>query len=131
MGDKMKHMKLAGLAAAALAAASYFLEFGEAKAETGLSEHDGIYVIHIVTLRGSCDRTYTANIAVSGNQVRATGDALIRGSGRIDAEHRVLVTLWFLHYSVHVTGKMRGESGVGIWSLQALSCGGSWAATRA
>lgn len=78
MGDKMKHMKFAGLAAVALVAASCFLEIREAKAKTGLSAHDGDYVVHIVTQHGSCHKTYTAYIAVRGRQVHATGHTLMR-----------------------------------------------------
>jgi hypothetical protein len=57
--DKMKSTGYARFAVAALAGASYFLGIGLAHAKTGLSAHDGIYALHIVTQHGSCHKSYT------------------------------------------------------------------------
>jgi hypothetical protein len=97
----MKFAKYGGFVGVALAGAGCFLGIGAVQAKTGLSAHDGIYAVHIVTQHGSCHKIYNTKIAVRGNQVHATGHALIQGSGHI-AGDRVLVTLRLLHHAVHV-----------------------------
>jgi len=128
----MQSVQYAGFAVAAVAAASFLsgIQATQAEAKRPAHRHDGIYTVRIVTHHGSCHKTYTTNVAISGSQIHATGHALVQGSGRIDASDRVVVTLRLLHHAVHVTGRMHDHSGSGRWSSQGLDCRGSWHATR-
>lgn len=123
----MRMKIVSGFAAAAFGAA---LTVGFGTPAQAQAAHDGRYAVHIVTHRGSCPKTYTAEIAVSGSQIHATGHSHIRGSGHIDASDKVLGTLRLLHHAVHVTGRMHGHSGSGKWSSQGLDCSGTWRAAR-
>src|SRR5271166_1420249 len=128
----MRSAKYAGIALAALAGAGSILGIeAAAHAKTGSPTHvhDGVYSIYVVTDQGSCRKSYTSKIAVSGGQIRATGHALIRGAGHIGTGGAVLVTLRLVRHAVHVTGRIRGDSGSGKWSSQGFGCGGSWRAT--
>jgi uncharacterized protein with beta-barrel porin domain len=108
------------------------LGIGAAHAKAGLpnQDHDGVYAIHAVTQHGSCHKAYNTKVTVSGGQIRAAGHARVRGSGHISVDGRVLATIRVLHHTVHVTGRVQGDSGSGKWSSQGLHCGGTWRATR-
>src|SRR5271166_2136420 len=98
----MRSAKYAGIALAALAGAGSILGIeAAAHAKTGSPTHvhDGVYSIYVVTDQGSCRKSYTTKIAVSGGQIRATGHALIRGSGH-SAGGAVLVTLRLVRHAV-------------------------------
>ena len=62
--------KYAGFAVAALAAASCILEIREAKAEAGLSEHDGICVVHIITQHGATPESNERSFPPNGGRRR-------------------------------------------------------------
>jgi hypothetical protein len=92
--------------------------------------HDGIYSVHIVTEKGTCDQSYLWTIAISGGRVSSTGSTPLEASGRVNPQGVVSLAFRGFNEVAHVVGKLSGRLGSGTWSSPTLSCAGSWRAVR-
>ncbi|WP_245239642.1 hypothetical protein [Methylobacterium variabile] len=76
-------------------------------------------------------RSLPLPIVIRGGTVDDAGGNGVDASGRAAADGRITGTIRSGLASVDVTGRLRGASGSGRWSLAGLSpCSGRWTARR-
>ena len=86
----MKSKGYARFAGAMLAVASYLLWIVPDAQAGSVHSHDGIYAVHVLTQHGSCTQSRMTTIAVISGHVHATGHGLMRASGRVAPDGKVL-----------------------------------------
>ena len=92
---------------------------------------DGAWSVQAVAETGSCSGPYTYPIAIRDGVLKDSGGQGVDASGRAGADGRISGTIRSGLARIAVTGKLRGTSGAGQWSLGGLgSCSGRWTAQR-
>lgn len=91
---------------------------------------DGNWSVLIVTTQGECDRGYRYPVRISKGHVGYAGEASFTVSGRINDTGAISVTVSRGDKAAHGTGKLAGDSGVGLWKTGAGECSGTWTAER-
>ncbi len=127
MSRSRQRIVVAAAAAASLSAAAS----AEPKARsTGATNHDGIYMVNVVTEQGVCDRVYRWTIIVTQGRVASPADGFMQASGKIDAAGVVSLAFRRDNQLANVSGRVKGKVASGRWSSPTLQCTGSWTALR-
>jgi len=100
----------------------------------GPADYNGTWAVQMVTESGSCDRSYTYNIAVQDGQVSyhqtSEDEPKVRVTGRIADDGKVNLGIRRSLASAAASGKLQGNGGNGAWKVEFLGCSGRWTATR-
>lgn len=92
---------------------------------------DGPWSVVATTESGTCTGPYRYPIVIRGGSVDDAGGSGVDASGRAHPDGRITGTIRHGLASVSVTGRLRGASGSGRWTLGGLaSCSGRWTARR-
>jgi hypothetical protein len=104
---------------------------GTAGAQTTANRFDGAWSVVAKTENGSCTGPYRYPIVIQDGIVDDAGDNGVDASGRAGPDGRIVGTIRKGLGSVAVSGRLRGSTGAGRWTLAGLgSCSGSWTARR-
>ena len=103
---------------------------GVASPGSAATSFDGHWSVVIVTKRGDCDPTLRYGIQIVNGTISTDADAVVRG--RVSATGAVSVTLQSGKQWAAGSGRLRGDSGAGVWQGQGTrgSCSGTWTAER-
>jgi hypothetical protein len=119
------------LSAFVLIAASFVIAGpAQAQRKSAPQNHDGIYSVHIVTERGSCEKSYVWTIAISGGRVSSTGNTPMEAIGEISRQGVVSFEFRGFNEVALVAGRLKGRQGSGTWNSPTLACAGVWRAMR-
>lgn len=92
---------------------------------------DGAWSVQAVAETGSCSGPYRYPIAIRNGVLEDAGAHGVDTSGRAGADGRINGTIRTGLARIAVTGRLRGTSGTGQWSLAGLNaCSGRWTAQR-
>ena len=92
---------------------------------------DGAWSVVATTEDGACTGPYRYPITIRGGAVDEAGGADVDASGRADASGRIVGTIRSGPSTVAVTGRLKGASGSGRWTLTGLTgCSGRWSARK-
>jgi len=92
---------------------------------------DGAWSVQAVAETGSCSGPYRYPIAIRNGVLEDAGTHGVDASGRAGADGRISGTIRTGLARIAVSGRLRGKSGAGEWSLGGLSaCSGRWTAQR-
>jgi hypothetical protein len=91
---------------------------------------DGTYRIDVTTEEGDCQRTASGTVTVSDGLVVATSDSAVQAFGRVGADGVVSFAFHRGTDVAHVSGRLKGASGQGAWSVATQLCGGRWRAQK-
>ncbi len=97
---------------------------------SAVTTYDGTYKVDITTEEGDCQRTASGTVTVSDGIIVATSDSSAQVFGRIGADG--VASFQFRRGSdiAHVSGRLKGASGSGSWSVSTQFCGGVWRAQK-
>jgi hypothetical protein len=114
-----------GAAAAALAALAVMAP-GKAQAAMPF---DGYWNVSIMTLSGTCDRSYNFNVSIRDGRLDGGNGALL---GTVNNKGGLNAMLGGGDRRGTASGKLAGNAGSGRWSGNATgaSCSGRWTAQR-
>jgi hypothetical protein len=102
---------------------------GAAVAGPAQNNRDGLWSVQLVTETGSCDRSYTAAVAVENGSVRPlSGGASV--SGQVAPNGAVNLDIRKSLAQAAATGRLNEKSGAGTWHLAMLGCQGRWTASK-
>jgi hypothetical protein len=109
---------------------SAFLTFSSVSATfAGGGSYDGQWAVHLVTEKGSCDRSLSWDVGVAASRIADSG-MLVQTTGAVDSQGRVTLLLTHGSDRVSASGKLSGASGVGGWNSPTLECSGRWRAEK-
>jgi hypothetical protein len=96
----------------------------------GSAGYDGQWNVLIVTRAGTCDRTYSFPVTISGGRVLGGGTAEV--SGRVGRGGGVAVRVSAGGSYATGSGRLGQNSGGGRWTGRGSAgvCSGNWQATR-
>jgi hypothetical protein len=95
-----------------------------------LTNHDGVYSVEILTLRGACDRVYHWTISVAAGRITSPADGFMPAAGQINPRGVVSLAFRRDEQVANVAGKVDGRTGSGTWSSPTLQCAGSRSVAR-
>lgn len=92
---------------------------------------DGIWSVSIVTYYGDCDRGYRYPLRIwNGQVVKADDDPNYQVAGAVARSGAIGVTVSGGGQTANGTGRLRGNTGAGIWHTSNGRCSGRWTAAR-
>ncbi|KQT52745.1 hypothetical protein ASG52_25465 [Methylobacterium sp. Leaf456] len=92
---------------------------------------DGAWSVQAVAETGACSGPYNYPIAIRNGVLEDTGAKGVDASGRASADGRIRGTIRTGLARIAVSGRLRGMSGAGEWTLGGLgACSGRWTAQR-
>jgi hypothetical protein len=92
---------------------------------------DGTWSVSIVTYYGDCDRGYRYPLRIwDGRVIKADSDPNYQVAGAVARNGAIGVTLSGGGQTASGTGRLRGNSGAGIWHTSNGRCSGRWTAER-
>jgi hypothetical protein len=92
---------------------------------------DGIWSVSIVTYYGDCDRGYRYPLRIwYGRVMKADNDPNYNVAGAVGRNGAIGVTVAGAGQTASGTGRLRGNSGAGIWHTVNGRCSGRWTAER-
>jgi hypothetical protein len=92
---------------------------------------DGIWSVSIVTYYGDCDRGYRYPLRIwNGRVVKADDDPNYQVAGAVAGSGAIGVTVSGGGKTATGTGRLRGNTGGGIWHTSNGRCSGRWTAAR-
>ncbi len=94
------------------------------------TNYDGTYRIDATTDVGDCQRTASGSVTVSDGLIVATSDSAVQPFGRVGGDGVVSFAFHRGTDVAHVSGRLRGASGQGAWSVPTQQCGGRWHAQK-
>jgi hypothetical protein len=101
-------------------------------ARTSPASFDGPWSVVIITVAGTCDRSYRYGLQIVGGRVVYDGSSGVALSGQVDGSGRVVVSLRSGESAANGSGRLSGSAGYGSW--QGVSgnsrCSGRWQAQR-
>jgi hypothetical protein len=114
-------------AAAALAAA-----VAQAGASKAASSHDGNWKVTIITQAGNCDQAYSYPLKIEAGHVSYSGTGSFEITGTVAEAGDVTVAIARGDQHANASGKLSGNSGVGLWvgKSSSTACSGRWEALR-
>jgi hypothetical protein len=114
-------------AAAALAAA-----IALAGASKAASSHDGNWKVTIITQAGNCDQAYSYPLKIEAGHVSYSGTGSFEITGTVAEAGEVTVAIARGDQHANASGKLSGNSGVGLWigKSSSTTCSGRWEALR-
>jgi len=91
---------------------------------------DGHWSVVITTNRGDCDPTFRYALQIINGAITTDAEATVRG--RVSATGAIRVTLQSGQQWAAGSGRLRGNSGGGVWQGNGTrgSCSGTWTAER-
>jgi hypothetical protein len=120
-------MKLSRLLYAGLALT---LVAGLATPASAITTYDGTYRVDVTTEEGDCQRTASGTVTVSDGIIVATSDSAVQAFGRVGADGVASFQFRRGQDIAHVSGRLKGASGSGSWSVSTQLCGGVWRAQK-
>ncbi len=114
-----------GAICALAAAAAAFAATATSKAAPNF---DGTWSVSIVTEKGDCDRGYRYPIRISRGMLVNGGSDPFTITGKVAPSGAITVIVSHGSKSATGTGRLAGNSGVGLW--HGGSCSGTWSAER-
>ncbi len=103
---------------------------GLSGAAFAVTTYDGTYRIDVTTEEGDCQRTASGTVTVSDGLIVATSDPAVQPFGRVGADGVVSFAFHRGTDVAHLSGRMKGASGQGAWSVATQLCGGRWRAQK-
>jgi hypothetical protein len=103
---------------------------GLSSAAFAVTTYDGTYRIDVTTDVGDCQRTVSGSVTLSDGLIVATSDSAVQSWGRVGGDGVVSFAFHRGADVAHVSGRLKGASGQGAWSVPTLQCGGRWHAQR-
>ncbi len=103
---------------------------GLSGAAFAVTTFDGTYRIDVTTDEGDCQKTASGTVTVSDGLVVATSDSAVQAFGRVGGDGVVSFAFHRGNDVAHVSGRMKGASGQGAWSVATQLCGGRWRAQK-
>jgi hypothetical protein len=92
---------------------------------------DGIWSVSIVTYYGDCDRGYRYPLRIwYGRVMKADDDPNYQVAGAVGGNGAIGVTVSGGGQTASGTGRLRGNSGAGVWQTSNGRCSGRWSAER-
>ncbi len=92
---------------------------------------DGIWSVSIVTYYGDCDRGYRYPLRIwNGRVIKADDDPNYQVAGVVAGSGAIGVTVSGGGKTASGTGRLRGNTGAGIWHTSDGRCSGRWTAER-
>jgi hypothetical protein len=92
---------------------------------------DGLWIVAIVTLQGSCDRSYRYPVRIEGNRVLQAGaDPSYRLYGAVSRSGAIRVIVVRGDQWADGSGRLTDGRGAGNWTASAGQCAGQWTAVR-
>jgi|GEM_PF-2730754 len=95
-----------------------------------VTTYDGTYRIDTTTEEGDCQKTASGTVTISDGIIVATSDSSVQAFGRVGADGVVSVAFHRGADIAHVSGRLKGSSGQGAWSVATQLCGGRWRAEK-
>ncbi len=100
-------------------------------ARKGVANFDGLWSVAIVTLQGSCDRSYRYPARIVGNRVvQASADTSYRLYGAVSRSGAIRVIVVRGGQWADGRGRLTGGRGAGNWTTSGGQCAGQWTAVR-
>ncbi len=94
------------------------------------TNYDGTYKVDVTTDEGDCQRMASGTVTVSDGLIVATSDSAVQAFGRVGADGVVSFAFHRGGDVAHVSGRLKGASGQGAWSIPTQLCGGRWRAQK-
>jgi hypothetical protein len=92
---------------------------------------DGLWSVSIMTYYGDCNRGYRYAMRIwYGRVVKADNDPNYNLAGAVARNGAIGVTVSGGGQTASGTGRLRGNSGAGIWHTSNGQCSGQWTAER-
>lgn len=92
---------------------------------------DGLWSVAIVTLQGSCDRSYRYPARIAGNRVvQASADTSYRLYGAVSRSGAIRVIVVRGGQWADGRGRLTDGRGAGNWTTSGGQCAGQWTAVR-
>ncbi len=92
---------------------------------------DGLWSVAIVTLQGSCDRSYRYPARIVGNRVvQASADTSYRLYGAVSRSGAIRVIVVRGGQWADGRGRLTDGRGAGNWTTSGGQCAGQWTAVR-
>jgi len=127
MNDFLRPIFVLSLAVFMVASAS--LSSDAAPAARQGANFDGLWSVVIVTLQGSCDRSYRYPLRVVGNRVvQASADPSYRLYGAVSRSGAIRVIV--VRGGQWADGRVTDGRGAGNWTTSGGQCSGQWTAVR-
>ena len=94
--------------------------------------HDGNWSVLVITEKGSCDRGYRYNVAVTNGRLRYQGEGSVQFNGTVEPGGAVKVNIRLGQQGANGTGRLSAGSGTGTWRGVggAGECSGRWEAEK-
>ncbi|HWX31088.1 MAG TPA: hypothetical protein VNZ53_27065 [Steroidobacteraceae bacterium] len=100
-------------------------------ARQGSANFDGLWSVVIVTLQGSCDRSYRYPLRIVGSRVmQANADSSYRLYGAVSRSGAIRVIVVRSGQWADGRGRLTDSRGAGNWTTSAGQCAGHWTAIR-
>ena len=130
MNDFFRLIFVFSLAVLMVASASLSSDAAPA-ARQGAATFDGLWSVVIVTLQGSCDRSYRYPLRVVGNRVvQASADPSYRLYGAVSRSGAIRVIVVRGGQWADGRGRLTDGRGAGNWTTSGGQCAGQWTAVR-
>jgi hypothetical protein len=92
---------------------------------------DGLWSVSIMTYYGDCNRGYRYALRIwYGRVVKADNDPNYNVAGAVARNGAIGVTVSGGGQTASGTGRLRGNSGAGVWQTSNGQCSGRWTAER-
>jgi hypothetical protein len=103
-----------------------------AGASKAASSHDGNWKVTIITQAGNCDQAYSYPVKVEAGHVSYSGTGSFEITGIVAEAGDVTVAIARGNQHANASGKLSGNSGVGLWIGKSsnTACSGRWEALR-
>lgn len=100
-------------------------------ARQGGANFDGLWSVAIVTLQGSCDRSYRYPVRIVGTRVlQASADQSYRLYGAVSRSGAIRVIVVRGSQWADGRGRLTDGRGAGNWTTSGGQCAGQWTAVR-
>jgi hypothetical protein len=122
---------LALLFAAVIVASASFPSDAAPAARKRTANFDGLWSVAIVTLQGSCDRSYRYPVRIVGSRVMQAGaDPSYRLYGAVSRNGTIRVIVVRGGQWADGRGRLTDGRGGGNWTTSTGQCSGQWTAAR-
>jgi hypothetical protein len=102
---------------------------GVPAAFAGDGSYDGRWAVHLVTVKGNCDRLLSWDVGVAASRIADSG-GFLQTSGAVDSNGSVNLLLTHGSDRVSASGKLSGVAGAGAWNWPTRECSGHWRAEK-
>jgi hypothetical protein len=125
-------MDMRGFMTTVIATALMGLAVATAPTTAFAADHDGNWIVKVITERGKCDRTSSYNVNVSDGILHYTSYTSINLHGTVSPQGEVRVSLRHHDDGANGSGHLSERSGIGGWQGVGTNgaCSGRWQANR-